>query len=1436
MADKSFFIVGIGASTGGLEALKIIFASIKHDCENMAFVVAQHVSPTHKSMLVKLLQKETTLSVSEATHNQIIKPASIYITPPNHQVSVVNGKIRLAPLSKNVGPKPSINYLFESLSNEYKDRAIGLILSGTGSDGTDGAYHIKQKKGLVLAQNPESAKFDGMPKSVINAGYADLADVPSKLWGHINSYVESFQSKITYEPRPEEDEQIEVIYNLLLRRTGTDFTQYKNTTIFRRLKKRIAELDLKDLNEYLAYLEEQPKEIEKLYSTLLIGYTYFMRDKEAFKSLQKSIEKLLKNKLEGDSLRIWVPGCSTGEEAYSIAILLSEYFGDEINKRQVQIFATDIDEQSITKARNGVFEPRSLINLSKELIDKYFVESENQFEVRKELRSRILFSRHDLTKNPPFLRLDIVSCRNVLIYFNNELQSDIFPLFHHALCPKGILFLGKSETIKNQSNLFSTIDSKNRIYLKKFKPSAPKSTLVQYNTHNILSRNLQKKEPKVSLSDAVGYTLMKSLKHPFVIVNEQAEIIEVKGNTKSFLSLSEGEMNANLYKLVEMPLQFEVRNILNKAIKDQKKFVSNPKNIDILDHFIEIQITAEPLKGYDSSKNLYLVVFKTKNPKKKSTKKRSAKSSSLSKDKQIEELEKELDTAKEYLQNYIEELETSNEELGISNEELQSLNEELQSTNEELQSSNEEMENSNEELQSTTQEVQIAYEELKDINHQLEKKESALRQIEANLKGLLENTQQASVLMNHKSEMIEWNQTAAKLFKDWYKQPEKFSPVSIYLPDSLQSGFSVALKKTMKGSTVTGQWEYEYEGNRSFYLYNFTPIFDTNEKVKSVSLGLMDVTESEQMRAELHKNKELIDSVFANVNIGICLTDENDNLIRVNNEFCNIYGYTREELLGESITSVIMPESLEDAEKPDKFINNTDELPGEIKAIRKDKTTIDIQTSASKIQLHDGSIIKITTVKDITERKKYKALLEEAGHSAKVGGWSLNSVNNDLECTEEVYHIYGMDKDEDLDMKKALKAFPPDARKILKKALKRAQKDGLAYDLILPFNSKDGLKKWVRGTCKPIVNKGKVVKLLGTFQDVTNVRNAEDEVKKLSLVATKTDNSVVITDMDGKTEWVNQGFFRLTGYTLDEMLGKKPGDVLQGKDTDPLTVSKISGKLKEGESFSEKILNYKKNGEPYWLEMNISAIKDENGEIEKFISIQSDITDQVEMQNKLKASLYEKEVLLKEVHHRVKNNLAVISGLFYLEIENSKDESVKRLLLDSQSRINSIANVHELIYKNNSFVNIKLQDYLSDILKYLKSTFLNSSREIEISTDIENILLTIDIAVPVALLINELLVNIFKHAFVGRKKGKIELLIYSEGDEIDMRLKDDGVGFPENINPDTASSLGMMLVKNFASQIEGKSKWILEPDKGTEYQIRFSNTEKIRTNMADLIN
>ena len=440
---KPFYIAGIGSSAGGLEALQDFLSHLPENLKNVAFIVAQHLSPTHKSMLVQLLSRETKLLVSEAKNGDTVEPNNIYITPPDNEISISGGKIWLQRPKGGIGPKPSVDILFQSLAEDIKENAIGIILSGTGSDGAIGVRHIKSTGGFVIVQEPQTAKYNGMPLASIETGLVDMVLAPDKMGEELSEITqnESYPRDLQLSAIENDSDSLESIFKLLSRRTGTDFANYKPSTIGRRLQKRLSSLKVNSIEDYLTYIEKNPQELDSLFNMILIGVTSFFRDANAFSEFEKVLLKIINSKAEGEPIRIWAPGCATGEEAYSLAILLSKNLKEKISDYNVQIFATDIDEKAITIARKGIYSTESLKEVPDDLVNQFFLKKGNQFELLKSVRSLVLFSKHDLTSNPPFLKLDLICCRNLLIYFGSFLQKQIIPLFHYALKPNGYLFL-----------------------------------------------------------------------------------------------------------------------------------------------------------------------------------------------------------------------------------------------------------------------------------------------------------------------------------------------------------------------------------------------------------------------------------------------------------------------------------------------------------------------------------------------------------------------------------------------------------------------------------------------------------------------------------------------------------------------------------------------------------------------------------------------------------------------------------------------------------------------------------------------------------------------------------------------------------------------------------------------------------------------------------
>ncbi|MFW5700658.1 MAG: CheR family methyltransferase, partial [Cyclobacteriaceae bacterium] len=573
---KNLHVVGIGASAGGLEAISILLANIPQDIKHTSFIIAQHLSPNYKSMLTQLLSRETDLKVVEIKDGMKLSARTVFITPPDSEITLKNDTLLLKKPSDGSGPKPSVNILFNSLAQAFKERAIGVILSGTGSDGALGMRSIKLSKGVTIVQEPKTAKYDGMPVAALETGLIDLVLPPDSIGNKINMIIKGEEDidHSIHSPLIDNVNGLSRVYKLLTKRTGTDFTNYKHSTLSRRLEKRLSVLNIEEIEDYLKVVEKNPKELDSLLNTVLIGVTTFFRDKDSFQTLEDHLEKFISKKDPGAHIRIWVPGCATGEEPYSIAIMLSSLLKEKIEQYKIQIFATDIDERAIAKARRGVYSAKALENISRDVIDNYFLKRETEYELIKSIRGMVLFSKHDVISNPPFLKLDLISCRNLLIYFGVNLQKQIIPLFHYALHDNGVLFLGKSESIGQFSNLFSIIDSKHKIFKKRFASGVPNLNFSFRRNTKINSRDFRSNDKAASFQDYVKNTLFTNYDYPYVIINEHMEIRELKGETRAFLSLSEGSINLNILKMAHKDLQLDLRNVLTRALKDDKEVKS----------------------------------------------------------------------------------------------------------------------------------------------------------------------------------------------------------------------------------------------------------------------------------------------------------------------------------------------------------------------------------------------------------------------------------------------------------------------------------------------------------------------------------------------------------------------------------------------------------------------------------------------------------------------------------------------------------------------------------------------------------------------------------------------------------------------------------------------------------------------------------------------
>jgi len=888
--DDDLFIVGIGASAGGLEALRPLVSNLPA-LSNMAYVVVQHLSPQYRSMLGQILGRDTQLSIAEITNNMMVERNTIYITPPNKDVVMKDGKLHLRKPSAPVGPKPSVDAFLVSLAEEKGEYAIGLILSGTGTDGAHGMRTVKAHSGFTIVQDPETTKYDGMPKAAIQTGCVDLLMPPDKIGPELASISQFPRLVAQKSAESAEHSTLEEILISLRRRTDVDFTQYKYNTLSRRLERRMAANRLETLDKYLTFIHEQPQELDYLYKDILISVTSFFRDNQAFRELGKLFSEVLKDKRPGDSIRFWIPGCATGEEAYSIAMLLCDHLGQATKEYTIQIFATDIDMDAMAHARKGLYSEETIKSLDRPYIDKYFDHIGQSFQVKKSIREMVVFARQDLTKDPPFMRVDLISCRNVMIYFNTELQNRVMSVFHYALNPGGYLFLGKSESIGNHTDVFRPVSQSSKVYLKRTNydyKGAPSFGMFRpkYSPEKISQpREVKKKSVQELMSEA----FVDAYAPDSVVVNDNLDVLHFHENVETFIRLPRGTPNLNLSKLIIDDFRPDLRVLVHRVRKEGGAVYGIKKRLDKKDDPVMGRLVVRQLLESQSAGSngeaLYLVSCETEAFVPKASQ---STSSDIHEDTELRlaELEQELTATKENLQTVVEELETSNEELQALNEELQAANEELQSSNEELETSNEELQSTNEELTTVNEEVQVRSLELTDANTDLE--------------NIQDNIGFPMIVVDKHYRVTRYTPQAIRLFGLTHADVgQVITTVPTYadVPNLRQHLNEVVLS----GKPLEG--EVHCEG--AIYRMRILPYRDSQKFVSGAILTFIDETEVRATKEKLQDQEQWIRNVTDSVPVMIYYVDSSKKVRFCNQPFADFYGTSMQAVMGKSIRQVV---------------------------------------------------------------------------------------------------------------------------------------------------------------------------------------------------------------------------------------------------------------------------------------------------------------------------------------------------------------------------------------------------------------------------------------------------------------------------------------------------------------------------------------------------
>ena len=971
VAAAGFPIVGIGASAGGLAAFEAFFSGMPADQDpGMAFVLVQHLAPDHKSILADLIRRYTRMQVFEVEDGMVVQLNCTYIIPPNYDMAFLNGTLHLLEPAAPRGQRLPIDFFFRSLAQDQHERAIGIVLSGTGSDGTLGIRAIKDEAGMVMAQNPGSTEFDGMPRSASATGLVDYQLPPAEMPAQLIAYaVHAFGklSRLSANPAPQTESALKKIFILLRGQTGHDFSQYKPSTVHRRIERRMAVHQIQSIDDYVKYQQQTPAEVEALFRDLLIGVTNFFRDPEVFQTLAEHIiPKLFANKPAGGVIRAWSTGCSTGEEAYSIAILLQEQIEALKQSYTVQVFATDIDSRAIAIARAGLYPSSIAADISPQRLARFFTaEPDGSYRIHKSIRDLLIFCEQDVIRDPPFSKLDLISCRNLLIYLDAALQKKLIPLFHYALNPGGMLFLGTSEGVGDFSDLFTALDRKAKLYQRKDDYQGAQRTArnrflpAMTAIHAAQPRVPDKIAPvKLPLRELTEQALLQQLAPVAALVNRQGDILYLHGRTGMYLEPAPGETDINnILKMAREGLRHALTMALHKASADQEIVCAPGLRVKTNGHFTQVNLSIHPLTtgpAATSESPLYLVILEaapTPIAEQTLPLASSAKGHEPDADARITALTEELRAKDEYLVSTHEELETSNEELKSSNEEMQSVNEELQSANEELETAKEEMQSVNEELAT--------------VNAELNTKVVDLSRLNNDMNNLLSGTGVATIFVDHQLHILRFTPTVVQIIN--LIQSDVGRPIGHIVSNlvdyntlvaDVQSVLDTLTPKDAQVQTTVGVW----------YTLSIRPYRTLENVIEGAVISFVDITNIKQAEDTLAKANTLLRLavVVRDAHDAITVQDLDGHTLAWNPGAERLYGWNEAEALLMNVSDRT-PEALrKDALAKALQLGRAEILePYRTQRISKNGAVVEIWLSATALMNEAGQMYAIAT----TERR-----------------------------------------------------------------------------------------------------------------------------------------------------------------------------------------------------------------------------------------------------------------------------------------------------------------------------------------------------------------------------------------------------------------------------------------------------------------------------------
>jgi two-component system CheB/CheR fusion protein len=1427
---KNFLVVGLGASAGGVKALQEFFATMPPN-SGMAFVVILHLSPEHESSLAEIIQAQTAMPVVKVTETHQVEPNHVYVIPPNSQLEMFDGVVRCVASNGKSGARVAVDTFFRTLADVYERNGVCIVLSGTGTDGTIGLKHIKERNGFAIVQDPQDAEYDGMPRSAIATKLVDWILPVRRMPEYLINFRDSSERlhltdgddrKVAKEIQA--DESLREILTILRVRTGHDFSNYKTPTLIRRIARHLQIHNLEDIPSYLTFLRANPNEIQSLMKNLLINVTNFFRDKEAFAALeQEIIPNLFAEKKSRDTVRVWSCGCASGEEAYSLAMLLSEYAYRLSDPPRIQVFATDVDEDAISEARENRYPESIEADVSPERLKRFFVKEGNYYRIKKELREMILFAPHNVLRDPPFSRLDLISCRNLLIYLNRETQERVMEIFHFALVPNGYLFLGSSETADSVPNLFGAINKKYRIYSRRpvhtglaVPPKMPQVgqwqvTLPQRKPYGI------RRDAAFSLGE-VHYKLLESIAPPAILVNSDFTLLYLSDSASRFVRMKGGEPSNNLLKLVHPDLLPDLRAALFAAQRRHK--VSEFENVRAVIEGAEtfVNLTVRPVEIDNEARDFMLVIFEENKLEKTEEKSKEKKSIRVhTKDDAMEavvrQLEEELFRTKTQLRATIEQHEVSIEELKASNEELQAINEELRSTTEELETSKEELQSVNEEL--TT------------VNHELKEKMDETTRTNSDLQNLMASTDIATLFLDRHLNIKRITPPVEKLFN--ITPADAGRPLE-HFTHKLQYENLVADAEQSLRSLSMLEREIQDHANRTF-MARFLPYRTVDDRIEGVVLNFIDITErkrAEEAKFFLAAIVESSEDSMLTVNFDGIITSWNKGSEK-------LYGYTAREAIGKPLAMLSLPEDLKLVlSKVDEIKHNQRVKIFDSIRLHKDGHEMNLEVVLSPVRNDKDQIIGVSTLaRDVTEQREADETLRKSEEKYRT---LFNSIDEGYCIIEVLFDKRGNPYDwRFLEVNPAFEKNSGLKNAAGKNMLEMTPNIEPKWFDIYGSIARSGeplrreehsaaLKRWFNLYAFP-VGAPEENKVAVIFTDITRNKETEEALRKgeehLNLILESTKDYAIITfDLKGRiTRW-NAGAEKIFGWTEAEAIGQTTHLIFTREDCVAKEPEKeMAHALKDGRAEDER-WHIRKDGSRFYASGVMQQLRD--GKLEGFVKICRDETVRLKTEKAMRekellqqfvaAQENERDRIARDIHDHLGQQLTAL---------RLRLEAVKKMCDDAAvcDEIEIIQESAAQLDRDIDFIAWELRPAaLADL--GLRATLANFIREWSNYTGIKAEFHTtglsrtnidFDSETNLYRIAQEALNNIHKHA----NAKKVSVLLEKRNGKIVLIVEDDGIGFNKENKKIKSKGIGLSGMSERAKILGGELEIESEPGSGT---------------------